>query len=160
MKFLRRFFVLSAIVLCLSSGLWGCAPSQSAGSPTPSDDRADANSYKALVGPKWCLSSQNTQGLILSWVFRDDGKASYTTTNPETRQTITQPQTWRMRRKTLSIYDERSGTEVIKKEISFALDLNTGIQVMQWAAPSMPSNCVDGSCTSVSTPAMTLTECE
>lgn len=161
MSYLKRISVLGFIVFCL----FGCGQNQSNNSSNGgTGDRADAASYKALVGPKWCLAPTGAgdSAFVLSWNFRDDGNAYLTKTKVDNRQVLfNQKKKWNLRSRTLRILEENSGVEIVKKEISFALDLATGVQAMTWAEPSQPADCAGNSpCSSTSIQAMTLTECE
>ena len=160
MNFLRLLSVLSLIIFCLAS----CGPDQKNSTTPAGDDRADAASFAALVGPKWCLAPNGTgrSAFVLSWNFRDDGIAYLTKTKVDNRQIIfNQKKKWTMRTKTLRVFEEASGVELLKKEISFAMDLNTGSQVMTWSDSAKPADCgANGTCSSTPVQAMTLTECE
>jgi hypothetical protein len=160
MNFLRLLSVLGLILFCLCS----CGPDQNkAATPGGGEARADAASIKALMGPKWCVPVTATpHDFSLSWNFRDDGTAFYTKTKLDNRQIIFNLKyTWIMRSKTLTILKDVSGVEVLKKDLSFALDLATGKQVMTWADPAKSDTCdANGNCSSTSIQAMTLTECE
>ncbi len=159
MNFLRLFSVLSLMIFCLSS----CGPDQKNSVTPAGEDRADAASFKALVGPKWCLppTGSGSNAFVLSWNFRDDGVAFLTNTKVDSRQIIfSKKKKWNMRLKTLRVLED-SGVETLKKEISFAIDLNTGAQVMTWADIAKPVDCdANGKCSSSSVQAMTLKECE
>jgi len=158
MNFLRLSFVLGAMILCLSS----CNTQQNTTAAVGADDRADATSFKSLVGPKWCLpATAGAQDFTLSWNFHDDGTAFFAKTNTASRQIVfNQKKNWKMRAKVLSVMEEKSGVELFKKELSFAMDMATGTRVMTWATPTQPSTCVGNTCSSTSIEAMTLTECE
>lgn len=159
MNFLRLFFVLSLIIFCLAS----CAPDQNKAASSGEGERADAASFKALIGPKWCLPQTGGQaGFILSWNFREDGAAFFAKTKADTRQIVfNQKKKWVMRAKTLKISEESSGVELLKKELSFVMDLTTGLRAMTWVDPVKPADCdANGNCSSTSIQATTLTECE
>lgn len=156
--FLKRLCVLSIMTIWLFS----CAPDSKQSTPIAPGERADAASYKALIGPKWCLPpEEGIQGFSFSWNFLEDGSAYFTKTNLESRQIeFNQKKKWNMRAKVLTVQEENSGVEVLKKELRFTLDLNTGIQAMTWIDIAPTSNCVDGSCSSASIQAIILRECE
>lgn len=158
MNFLRLSFVLGAMIFCLSS----CNTQQNSTAAVGADDRADATSFKSLVGPKWCLpAAAGAQGFTLSWNFKDDGATYFTKTNTASRQIVfNQKKNWKMRAKVLTVMEDKSGVELFKKELSFAMDMTTGTRVMTWATPTAPSTCVGNTCSSTAIEAMTLTECE
>lgn len=161
MNFLRLFSVLVLMTFCLTS----CGPDQNKSITSGgSEERADAASFKALIGTKWCVSQQTTaaqDAFVLSWIFREDGNAYYTKTIVDTRQiAFNLKHKWFLRSKTLTILKDVSNVEVLKKNISFTMDLATGMQVMTWADLA-PSECdANGNCSTTTIQGMTLKECE
>lgn len=146
------------------TGFWllGCSPSQTPGvtSGVGSNERADQASFNALAGANWCFPADVNQNFFLSWKFQDDGVAFFSKTDSKTGIILfKQKKSWKMRSKILSVYEFQTTVELLKKQIGFALDLQTGNQTMTWTDVAN-SNCAGSQCSSTSTEAMTLTKCE
>lgn len=103
-------------------------------SVAPTGTRVDEASFRALIEVKWCQAKDAQNNFYIKWEFQQkDSIALMTKISTEAGiPKVTYQKKWSMQEKTLSIREISSNVEIIKKDLSFAFDLNTGTRLMQW----------------------------